>query len=64
MMLLRQLYLSQMEGRHFAEALEVAEQMPITCNVMADVARQDAARACLGLGDEQGRSNTSGWRAA
>jgi hypothetical protein len=25
----------------------------ITCNVMADVARQDAARACLGLGDEQ-----------
>jgi tetratricopeptide (TPR) repeat protein len=53
MMLLRQLYLSQMEGRHFAEALEVAEQM-ITCNVMPDVARQDAARACLGLGDEQG----------
>jgi tetratricopeptide (TPR) repeat protein len=25
----------------------------IACNVMPDVARQDAARACLGLGDEQ-----------
>jgi tetratricopeptide (TPR) repeat protein len=52
MMLLRQLYLSHMEARRFAEALEVAEQM-VACNVMADVARQDAARACLGLGDEQ-----------
>ncbi len=49
-MLLRQLYLSQMEGRRFAEALEVAEQM-VTLAVMPDVARQDAARACLGLGD-------------
>ena len=52
MMLLRQLYLSHMEARRFAEALEVAEQM-VACNVMADVARQDAARACLGLGDDQ-----------
>lgn len=52
MMLLRQLYLSQMEARQFAEALQVAEQM-LTCDVMPDVARQDAARACLGLGDEQ-----------
>lgn len=49
-MLLRQLYLSQMEGRHFAEALEAAEQM-VGLAVMPDVARQDAARACLGLGD-------------
>lgn len=51
MMLLRQLYLSHMEARRFAEALEAAEQM-IDCGVMPDVARQDAARACLGVGDE------------
>jgi tetratricopeptide (TPR) repeat protein len=49
-MLLRQLYLSHMEARRFDEARAVAEQM-ITCDVMPDVARQDAARACLGLGD-------------
>jgi tetratricopeptide (TPR) repeat protein len=49
-MLLRQLYLSQMEARGFAEALAVAEQM-IALDVMPDVARQDAARACLGLGE-------------
>lgn len=48
-MLLRQLYLSHMEGRRFEEALGVAEQM-IDVEVMPDVARQDAARACLGLG--------------
>jgi tetratricopeptide (TPR) repeat protein len=47
-MLLRQLYLSHLEGRRFEEALQVAEQM-ITTGVMSDVARQDAARACLGL---------------
>ena len=50
MMLLRQLYLSQMEARCFQEALGAANEM-IACNVMPDVARQDAARACLGLGD-------------
>ncbi len=49
-MLLRQLYLSHMEGRRFAEALLIAEQM-LEGAVMPDVARQDAARACLGLGD-------------
>src|SRR6185369_2817501 len=49
-MLLRQLYLSHMEGRRFAEALTIAEQM-LEGAVMPDVARQDAARACLGLGD-------------
>jgi tetratricopeptide (TPR) repeat protein len=52
-MLLRQLYLSHMEGRRFAEALSLAEQM-LTSAVMPDVARQDAARACLGLGDRDG----------
>jgi tetratricopeptide (TPR) repeat protein len=51
-MLLRQLYLSHMEGRRFGEALTVAEQM-LTSAVMPDVARQDAARACLGLGDRE-----------
>lgn len=49
-MLLRQLYLSHMEDRRFAEALHVAEQM-LTGAVMPDVAHQDAARACLGLND-------------
>jgi tetratricopeptide (TPR) repeat protein len=49
-LLLRQLYLSHMEGRRFADALVIAEQM-LDGAVMADVARQDAARACLGLGD-------------
>ena len=52
-MLLRQLYLSHMEGRRFAEALSAAEQM-LENAVMPDVARQDAARACLGLGDREG----------
>jgi len=52
-MLLRQLYLSHMEARRFDEALSVAEQM-IACDVMPDVARQDAARACLGLEDADG----------
>jgi tetratricopeptide (TPR) repeat protein len=49
-MLLRQLYLSHMEGRRFVEALAVALEM-LEADVMLDVARQDAARACLGLGD-------------
>jgi tetratricopeptide (TPR) repeat protein len=49
-MLLRQLYLSHMEGKRFDMALEVAEQM-VGLAVMPDVARQDAARACLGLGE-------------
>jgi tetratricopeptide (TPR) repeat protein len=47
-MLLRQLYLSHMEGHGFEAALGVAEEM-IALDVMPDVARQDAARACLGL---------------
>ncbi len=52
-MLTRQLYLSQMEGREFATALESAHKM-IVLDVMPDVARQDAARACIGLGDRAG----------
>jgi len=51
-LLLRQLYLSHMEGRRFADALAVAEQM-VGSSVMPDVARQDAARACLGLGERE-----------
>jgi tetratricopeptide (TPR) repeat protein len=51
-MLLRQLYLSHMEARRFAEALATAEQM-LQSAVMPDVARQDAARACLGLDDRE-----------
>jgi tetratricopeptide (TPR) repeat protein len=51
-MLLRQLYLSHMEARRFADALSVAEQM-VDSAVMADVAHQDAARACLGLCDAE-----------
>src|SRR5690606_29849447 len=47
-MLLRQVYLSFMEDRRFDRALTVAEQI-VDLDVMPDVARQDAARACLGL---------------
>jgi tetratricopeptide (TPR) repeat protein len=51
-MLLRQLYLAHMETEHFDEALVVADQM-IDTGVMTDVARQDAARACLGLDEPE-----------
>jgi tetratricopeptide (TPR) repeat protein len=51
-LLLRQLYLSHMEGRRFGDALAIAEQM-LSTSVMPDVARQDAARACLGLGERE-----------
>ncbi len=51
-MLLRQLYLAHMETEHFDEALVVADQM-IATGVMTDVARQDAARACLGLDEPE-----------
>ncbi len=51
-LLLRQLYLSHMEGRRLDQALALAEQM-LETSVMPDVARQDAARACLGLGDRE-----------
>jgi tetratricopeptide (TPR) repeat protein len=51
-MLLRQLYLAHMEARRFDDALSVAEEM-IGLEVMPDVARQDAARACLGLHERE-----------
>jgi tetratricopeptide (TPR) repeat protein len=51
-MLLRQLYLSHMEAQRFEDARAVAEQMVETA-IMPDVARQDAARAYLGLGDRE-----------
>jgi tetratricopeptide (TPR) repeat protein len=51
-MLLRQLYLAHMETRRFEQALEVAQQM-MQVGVLPDAARQDAARACLGLGQTQ-----------
>lgn len=52
-MLLRQLYLSHMEAKRFDQALTVALDI-VALDVMPDVARQDAARACLGLGDHEG----------
>ena len=49
-MLLRQLYLSHMEGERFEEAVEVARA---ACGlaVLSDVACQDLARAYLGAGE-------------
>lgn len=52
-LLLRQLYLAYFERRHFSEAQSVADQM-VELGSMPDVARQDAARACLALGDADG----------
>jgi tetratricopeptide (TPR) repeat protein len=49
-MLLRQLYLSLLEEKNFEEALAVAEQN-LKTGVLKDVVYQDAARACLGLGE-------------
>lgn len=49
-LLLRQLYLSHFEARRFRKARDVAEQM-VELDVLADVARQDAARACFALDD-------------
>lgn len=49
-MLLRQLYLSHYESRRFAEAREIARQT-VELDVLTDVIHQDAARACVGLGE-------------
>lgn len=49
-LLLRQLYMAHLERDECAEALEVAEEM-VELSELADVARQDAARAALGLGE-------------
>jgi tetratricopeptide (TPR) repeat protein len=48
-MLLRQLYLSHMEGQRFGDAVDVAQEMA-DLGVMPDVALQDLARGYLGLG--------------
>lgn len=49
-LLRRQLYLAALEEDRYDEALELAEQI-IEKGELGDVARQDAARACLLLGD-------------
>ncbi len=49
-LLLRQLYLAAIEEGHFEEALILAERV-IEVGELGDVARQDAARVCLALGD-------------
>lgn len=49
-LLLRQKYLADIEEGQDAEALQVAEQM-IELGTLGDVARQDAARAALGVDD-------------
>jgi len=48
-LLLRQLYLGELEGGHFERAKQVAEQL-VELGTMPDVARHDAARACQALG--------------
>lgn len=52
-MLMRQLYLSHYEQRRFRQALDAAEQS-LELGVLSDVVHQDAARACVGLGDVEG----------
>ena len=49
-MLLRQLYLSLLEQEKFDEALRVANES-LKTGIMRDVVHQDAARACIGMGD-------------
>jgi tetratricopeptide (TPR) repeat protein len=49
-LLLRQVYLADIEEGADRHALQVAEQM-IHLGTLGDIARQDAARAALGLGD-------------
>jgi tetratricopeptide (TPR) repeat protein len=49
-LLLRQLYLGELEGGDFARARTAAEQM-IALGVLGDVAHHDAARACQAMGD-------------
>jgi tetratricopeptide (TPR) repeat protein len=52
-MLLRQLYLSHFEVRHFREAADVSEQA-LKLGVLPDVTHQDVARAKQALGDIDG----------
>ena len=49
-LLLRQIYLADIEEGHDKEALEVATEM-ISLGSLGDIARQDAARAALGVKD-------------
>lgn len=51
-MLMRQLYLSQLEARRFDDAVSTARAV-VQLQVMPDVAYQDCARAELGLGDRE-----------
>src|SRR5690242_11334368 len=51
-MLLRQLYLSQMESEHFGDAAETAREV-LQIGVLPDVACQDLARAHLALGQHR-----------
>lgn len=49
-LLLRQVFLAEFEEERYRSALDIAEKM-IAIGELADVARQDAARACLTLGE-------------
>lgn len=49
-LLLRQLYLSHLESHRYEDALAISRQM-LRLKVLSDVVRQDAARACLALGE-------------
>lgn len=51
-MLLRQLYLAELEHRRFETAYSVAEQI-VASGVLPDVAHQDAARAAQAQGDTE-----------
>lgn len=51
-LLLRQLYLAELEQGQDAEALRIATSM-VELSTLGDLARQDAARAALALGDYQ-----------
>lgn len=51
-LLLRQLYLAELEQGHDAEALRIATAM-VELGTLGDLARQDAARAALAIGDSQ-----------
>jgi tetratricopeptide (TPR) repeat protein len=48
-LLLKQIYTCRMEAGRFHEALDIAEEI-VEFGTLADVARQDAARAALALG--------------
>jgi len=49
-LLLRQMYLAELEDENDASALEIAAEM-IQLGTLGDISRQDAARAAVGVGD-------------